>query len=778
MRDEQLRRLVLRLFLVSGCSGLMYQVVWVRMLTRMFGVTIYATSTVVAAFMAGLALGSYVFGRYVDRQREPLRLYGLLELLIAGCAILVPVLLTLTGPLIVAVSEVTGENQALVAATRVAIAFVVLLVPTTLMGGTLPVLTAFLSRRTNLFGESFGLLYSLNTAGAVLGVLVSGFVTIGALGERVTIGIAALVNLAVGVTALILAMRLLAPAGTAPTPREAERGTVSPYSAALRRAVLVGFALSGFTALAYEIIWTRQLILFLRTSVYAFSGMLAVFLIGIGAGSLAVSRVVDRWRAPLLAFAILELVVAVVSVLSLQLYVPLDGPTVYRIFGAVGPLLATTVLVLPLTFLFGMIAPVAAVSYAGSRDQTGSAVGRVYAANTVGSILGALVTGFLLLPAFGATQTVLGLAWVNLVIGIGFLLLEPAASIKLRLLVAAPAVLAVFAAAAAGVKDPFRAAVASRIERGIEVHGPPDANGALPTSHRIYYHREGVEATLTAFEVNGFKQLWVNGVGMTVLTTATKLMAHLPILMADDPKELLVIAFGMGTTVRSASRHSGLSVTAVDIVPETFETFRFYHPDADSVLRTGRVRTVANDGRNFLLLSRKQFDVITVDPAPPIWSAGTVNLYTREFFELTRRRLAPGGVMCLWFPEGTEVEVKSLLATFVSVYPNATVWDGPNRWGWYLIGTQEPVNWERFRSRLAQTFADPVLSADMVEYDRFFATPARVGALYKWNADDVRRETAGARLITDDYPLTEFPLWRYSRGDSLPWHPDSPGARP
>lgn len=773
MQDEQLRRLVLRLFLASGCSGLMYQVVWVRMLTRMFGVTIYATSTVVAAFMAGLALGSYLFGRYVDRQKEPLRLYGQLELLIAGSALLVPILLAISAPIILDVSNATGGNQSLIAIARVAIASIVLLLPTTLMGGTLPILVTFLSRRSSLFGESFGLLYSLNTAGAVLGVLLSGFVTIGALGERATMGIAAVVNLGVGLAALGVARKLAAQTVTraTPTPEKATSG----YSAATRRAVVFGFALSGFTALAYEIIWTRQLILFLRTSVYAFSGMLAVFLIGIGTGSLLISKVVDRWKSPLLAFAVLELAVAVVSVVSLQLYIPLDGPTAYEVMGGLRPLIATVILVFPLTVLFGMIAPVAAVCYAGLRAETGSAVGRIYAANTIGSILGALVTGFLLLPLLGATSTVIGLAVVNVALGAMFLSLEPSVDTRRRLVIAAPAAFVLLVTAVVGTRDPFRAAIQSRIERRVGVNALPDSNAALPASQVVHYHREGKEATITAFEANRYKQLWVNGVGMTVLTTATKLMAHLPILMADAPQEVLVIAFGMGTTTRSASRYPNLSVTAVDIVPETFETFRFFHTDADAVLATGRVRTVANDGRNYLLLSRKQFDVITVDPAPPIWSAGTVNLYSREFFELTKSRLTPGGVVCLWFPEGTEVEVKSLLATFVSVFPHATIWNGPGGWGWYLIATLEPLATERFRLRLREVYKNPVLAGDLAEFDSLVGAPEDVERLYRWNADQVRSVTAGARLITDDYPLTEFPFWRYILDGIELWYPPREG---
>jgi spermidine synthase len=322
-----------------------------------------------------------------------------------------------------------------------------------------------------------------------------------------------------------------------------------------------------------------------------------------------------------------------------------------------------------------------------------------------------------------------------------------------------------------GTRDPFRAAIERRIERRIGVNVLPDSNAALPRSQQVHYHREGREATITAFEVNRYKQLWVNGVGMTVLTTATKLMAHLPILIADDPKELLVIAFGMGTTTRSASRHEGLSITAVDIVPETFETFRYYHRDAASVLANPRVHTVANDGRNFLLLSARQYDVITVDPAPPIWSAGTVNLYSREFFRLARSRLTPGGVMCLWFPGGTEVEVKSLLATFVDVFPEVTIWDGPEGWGWYLIGSRHPFSMERLQSRLRDLFATPGLAADMVEFDSLTASPEDVVKLYRWNADQAGGLTAGARLITDDYPLTEFPFWRWVRHGNELWYP-------
>jgi spermidine synthase len=775
VNDRQLKWRVLLLFFASGSSGLMYQVVWLRMLARLLGVTIHATATVVAAFMAGLALGSYLLGRVVDRRKDPLRVYAVLELLIGAAAILVPILLWLSRPVYQAVYAASGGSEALTAGVRVVLSFLILLVPTTLMGGTLPVLTSFLARRENLFGRSFGLLYGLNTGGAVLGVLLSGFLTIGAFGERVTIGLGVLVNLTVGLIAYATARKAAAgrvealPTAAAPAPSR----IISPYGTGVRRAVLLGFALSGFTALAYEIVWTRQLILFLRTSVYAFAGMLAIFLTGLALGSLFISRIVDRFRSPLVVFALLEVAVAGLTVLNLHLVGPLDSDLAHRMLGLTSVVYAVILLVLPLTLVFGMIAPVAAVCYTGSVDGTGSAVGRLYGANTLGSILGSAVAGFVLVPTFGASRTMMTLAFINLALGALFLLLEPRVAPLRRALVAAAALVVLAAALGARDQDPFRSAIMARIERRMGTTWMPDSNASLPASQRIYAHREGVEATLTAFEVNRFKQLWLNGVGMTFPTTATKLIAHLPLQIADDPKEFLAIAFGMGTTVRSASRYDGLSVTAVDLVPETFEVFPFYHKDAAEVVATGRVHFEVNDGRNFLLLAPKRYDVITVDPAPPIWSAGTVNLYTKEFFSLAHDRLTPGGVMCLWFPGGTEEEAKSLIATFLSVFPQTTIWSGPHKWGWYLVGTLKPIDWERFRTRVAATYANPLLAADLQEYDSAAAEPKDLEKLLMWRPDEVGRVTAGAHLITDDYPLTEFPLWRYLQGRRGLWHPRS-----
>ncbi len=776
MKHSSVRKIVYAMFFASGMSGLMYEVVWVRMLERLMGVTVYATSTVLAAFMAGLALGSFVLGRYIDRRDDELRVYAILELLIAGTALLVPVLLWIALPIYRTVYQATGGAGALTATVRAATCFLTILVPTTMMGGTLPILTSFLVKRESVFGKNFSLLYGLNTVGAVFGVLVSGFVTLGTVGELSTIFIGAAINVAVGITALVLYRRAsAAPSEARPAPARsgsAEDVEISPYGTLARRFVLVAFALSGLTALAYEVIWMRQLVIFLRTSIYVFSGMLAVFLAGIGIGSLLMTRYVDRLKKPLLVFAGLELAVAFISIVNLYLFAPLDSNVARTVFGLSSAGLATIVIVFPLALMFGMITPVAGRSYVTRVSETGTSVGWFYGANTVGSIAGSLLAGYLLVPVFGSTAAVMTLAVINLVLAVALVLLEPARAPVWKLAYVPAIALVTFLSLGMRGKDPFLDAIESRIARRIGTTWIPGQLARLPESHEIFFHEEGLEGTVTAFAVNQFPQFWINGTGMTFLATETKLMAHLPTLFVDDPSEFLAVCFGMGTTIRSATRHAEIDhVTTVELVPEAFETFKFYHEDGEQILSSGRVTPIADDGRNFLLMSTRNFDIITVDPPPPIWSARTVNLYTQEFFELARARLNPGGVMMLWFPTGTKLEIQSILKTFLSIFPHTTVWSGPHSWGFYFIGTQEPVDLERVWERAERMFADPVIHADLTEWDDSMASVEQLKEILLWNEEQAHQIAREGVIVTDDRPFTEFPLWRYLAGDRAEWHP-------
>ncbi|AFM28085.1 fused MFS/spermidine synthase [Desulfomonile tiedjei] len=762
----QVRFLIYAIFFASGMSGLIYQVVWLRILSRTTGVTIHATAIVVAAFMAGLALGSFIFGRIIDKRNDALKVYALLELLIAGTVLIVPYLFAASVPLSSAVYGMTGESVTLTALFTGLVSFLILLVPTVLMGGTLPILTSYLVKQDHFFGKHLSLLYGINTWGAVMGVVLCGFFLIGLFGESAAVMVGVAINIGAAASAYLVYLKFGQPLVLEPQEAATTKPvTISPYSPEIRRAVLFVFAFSGFTALAYEVIWTRQLILFLENSIYAFSAMLAVFLAGISLGSIAVHKSADRMETPLFIFGILEFAIAGISLINLHLFQPLDSLFITDRMGWILPFAATVILVFPMTFAFGMIFPIAGRCYAEAVEQTGSWVGRLYAFNTVGGILGSLAAGFLLIPVLGAGKTVVLLALLNGALGILLVLLEPR---KVPALACAGlsglVILALMLFTVAG-EDSFTAIIKKRINEGRLSHG---YKMKIKTPPKIFFHEEGLEGTVTAFQVNNWKQLWINGIGMTKLCTETKLMAHLPLLFAEKPKSFLVICFGMGTTVRSAALYPQLDITAVELVSETFRTFKYFHPDSEDLLKKNNIHLVANDGRNHILLSPKTYDVITVDPAPPVWSARTVNLYTREFFELCKSRLNKNGAMCLWFPGSKhEADEIALQRTFSTVFPYCSVWGGPAGWGFYLIGTLRPVTPEQLDEHIASLYHNPSLVADLQEYDQSCATPEQLKGLLKVTDHemDVMRDDTYIPVITDNFPFTEFFLWRQNSAE-------------
>lgn len=751
--------LIYALFFLTGAAGLIYQVVWLRVLIRVFGSTVQATSTLVAAFMAGLALGAWLFGRFTDRSRAPLRWYALLELAVAATAIALPFAFDATVPILRRVYQATGGGPALLAA-RAALAFAILLLPTMFMGGTFPVLTVLATRHDGRLARNVATLYALNTLGAVAGTLLTGIVLIGVFGERGAVACAVALNALVAAIALGLHRRF-APSEAAEAAHPVAPPRPLVVSDGARRVALAVFAASGAAALAYEVIWTRQLLWFLGTSVYAFSGMLAIFLSGIALGSAFMTKRVEREEDPVGVFGLLEIALGITSVLTLFLLVPAnhvyDSPV--RWFRYAGGILAAVALVLPPTLLLGAIFPTAARAYAAGKPDMGAAVGRAYAVNTVGGILGSLAAGFLLIPWLGTTRAIALLAVVNVLGGAALLAASPVRKRQaLRALAAAMAILAL-AMVPILRTDPLARVVRER----------------LAFKYRnligIFWHHEDPAATVTVFATQPRgrpmkKHLWVNGVGMTSLVTVTKMMAHLPIMLGPEPapgrtRKVLVICFGMGTTVRSASRWPGTEVDAVELVPGVIRALRFFHADAAALEANPRVRMHVGDGRNWLLLSGKKYDVITVDPAPPIWSAGTVNLYSREFMALARDALTENGVAQFWVSSVvTKQELRMLLATFRSVFPEGTVWSGDKISGYFLIGAgRGPLRVDPARIRGA--WAIPAVREDILEWDGNVGTPEKVLALYAAGATRMAEFSGDAPLITDNHPWIEFPLIRY-----------------
>ncbi len=754
--------LLYSVFFASGVSGLMYEVVWVRMLTRVLGSTAYATSTVLAVFMAGLGLGSFVIGRFVDRVRNPLAWYAGLEVGIGVTAFLSLMLPERLVPLYRMIYTAAGDSRPMLTAGQVAIAVAVLLIPTTLMGATLPTLCTFGARRMTDFSRTAATLYAVNTLGAVLGVLAAGFLFLGTIGETNTIAVGALLNLLAAAIAWSMSRSAAASAvdqsqQTAAT-READEPSRRRLPAGLRGLVWLTFSAAGFIALANEVLWGRMLILCQGTSIYAFSSMLAVALMGIGCGSLIVGRFADRLRAPVLQLARVQFGIAIVSCASLYLYGWLGRfpePSLRYGTDLHWLLIAPLVLLGPLSFLWGATFPLAVRCYGTTAERAGREVSLLYVGNTLGSILGAAAAGFWLIGRFGVSRSAIGLALASAVAGLVLFFARPGRS---RISIIDLLLIVICITAWLRIGDPYYQLIYDRLQKWFQ-----------GKAAYVYEHIEEPAGTTTAFglgntfnlhnkRLNTYRQLWVNGQGMTTLCTEAKLMAHMPLALVDDPKSILVICFGMGTTVRSAALHDDVDVTAVELLPGVIECFKYYHPDAKAILDQPNISIHADDGRNFLLMRDERYDVITIDPAPPFFSAGTVNLYTREFFELVKSRLNPGGVLCLWLPPANEVEAKMVVRSFLDVFPHTDVWTGATYKGLFLIGSEEPF--EDVPAKIHRIYQNPKLVVDLTEWDPTCATAEQVLDLYISAGDAVQKLYQDVPAVTDDRPYTEFPLLR------------------
>lgn len=756
------------MFFLSGISGLIYETIWLRMLIRVLGNTVYATSIILAAFMAGLALGSFALGRFAGRTKNPLKLYAVLEMGVALSALaLLSVFSHLTHVYKLIYHFANGQRTVLTLWQSL-IMTMLLVVPTGLMGGTLPVLSAFIQRAHRELAGRIGILYGCNTLGAVFGVLGSGMWAIGAWGERETLYIAVLINAAMAAWAFAMSVlqrrelpKAISPESLPRPSHDLHRSVVSTGLPVLtRKFMIISYALSGFAAISYEIVWTRIFQIQLGTSMYAFSMMLGCYLLGIALGSLAGGALRLTREANVMVFGWLQLFVALYGLAGMFLLTFFSPAGHFENLVLTNLVALPFLVVTPLTFALGLMFPAVSATYI-DEQETGRDVGRVYAANTAGCILGSLVCGFFMIRFLGTRTTMLILACVNMFLGMYVLLNMKNAKTRLFACAAVAAILIV----AILSPDPFISVFRKSLK---EKFGPrcPDI--------QVYYHRENSAATTTAWGVKGFpmgKQLYINGIGMTKLCTEAKLMAHLPLMLHPNPKNILVICFGMGTALRSAWSHQGVDCDVVELVGETYDCFKYFHSNADLILRDPRIKRYVDDGRNFLTMRSTKYDVITIDPAPPIWSAGTVNLYTQEFFESCREHLSDEGVMCLWVPPASFSEVRMIMKTYLSVFPKASVWRGPRYGGFFMIGPIASVDTSETSFR--EALSDPSVAQDINEWEPQKVQPEDMSHMFLLDASMLEQFTKTAKVITDNNPYTEFPLWRILSDTSAKYLLDS-----
>jgi len=738
---------ILTLFFLSGFSGLIYEVVWLRMLVRAFGSTTFATSTILAVFMFGLAAGAWLGGRRSSNSPVPLRAYAVIELGLAATATLATWACRYLPNLVATLLSEQDAASARVIIVRASLCFFVLIVPTLLMGASLPLLAQQFSEIRHRGWDRAALLYGVNTVGAVIGVIYAGFIAIGALGEIGTAAIAVAINAAVGVMALALARRASVPA-TRPIQTEEETPAVATP---LSRGILWLAALSGFCALALEVLWTRMLVLLLGTSVYAFSAMLACFLVGIGLGSLVSARWTAPGRLRGSIFCALQVAAGLLAAATFELYrsqgmVRLDEAYLYSPIQSASDFLALFGLgagiIIPVTLLYGMMFPLA-IRIADSR-AAGTSVGSVYAFNTVGSVLGSLACGFVLIPLLGTRDTLYLICLVHIGLGLVAAYLDRAALMKKVALAAFVPVIALPFLR----PDPFFEIIQARLTQR--------------SPGKVIFHEEGSSATVTAYAGRNDTVVVINGILVSGVGALGSVMADIPLLLQARPERALVICLGAGNTFRAALEHN-VAVDLVELEPQVIASFAKLWPDSRAYTERPGARIVVNDGRNFLLTSASKYDAVVVDGSPPIYSAGTVNLFTQEFVELVKAHLTPTGIFALWVPlPSFESDFWMIARNMTDTFPHTLAWAVPNSplKGFLLMGSNAPFG------------TDPsVITQRMVDRKRMNATQLLNGRLFAPGRliSDTKLRTMSARYpnVTDERPYTEFPLPAFLEGAPL-----------
>lgn len=789
--SPKILKLVAACFFLSGATGLIYEVLWARMLGLVFGATTLAVSTVLAAFMGGLALGSAMAGRMGAGVKRPVRAYGLLEIGIALYALAVPFLFSLVDNLYAVIWQQFHPGFFAFSLWRFLLSCVMLLVPTTLMGATLPLLAAALLRSVRPGSTSITKLYTRNLAGAICGCIFAGFLLLPVFGVRATIYVAAVINIAIGIVTILVdrrnGMDLSAETEDLPEvpaqelPRDEDelqtaetKGlTASPVSDAARTNDawfwLVCAFISGFVTISTQVAWTRMLTMIVGSSTYAFSIVVALFLLGLAGGAYVVARwnLSGKLRETVLR---VELFTAISLFLSLAVAnkIPLllvnvgvrlhidswAGLLTLQIF-------SVALLILLPAFLMGMVMPLVLV-WAGtkSRNLAVRLVGRSYAVNTLGAIVGAFGAGFVLIPRFSTRATILFAAMLCIILaGVAY---QPKVDVPDRRLqrgVAGGVALALtfllfmfappmnLADLSVGAYDTLLRVIAKT--RGGVDDGSVQQRG--PETHELLMYEEGPTSTvsvrkdwdITSMAINGR----INASDREDMATQV-MLGQMPLLVAPRIRNALVVGYATGVTAGSILQSPIESVECLELEPATVNASRFFEHVNNRPLDDPRLHLIIDDARTYLRVTPTRYDMIVSEPSHP-WVPGVANLFTQEFFQLGRDRLNDDGIFVQWLQiyQLSTDSLRSVLATFHETFPYVLVFRVQGAWrgkDLLLIGSRTPLTLEHIKERIS----DPRIATELARVN--LKSEADVKAWYVCNEAQLAPAVAGAVINTDD----------------------------
>lgn len=726
------------LFFLSGTAGLVYEILWMRYFQLLFGNTAKAAATVLTVFFLGMAAGSALGGRWADRSKNSLRAYGWTEVGIALAAAPVPFLPSLYERLLPA--SFFFDASFLLDLIRFLLASAMTLPAGVLLGATFPLMGAAVVRGQQEVGRDTSLLYSLNTLGAVCGVVLTGFLLPAAIGLSLTYFLAVAVNLFLGLS--VLAGLGRGEIATERTPPPARGGRTGPTVTA-SDAVLLGLAFgSGMALIALEVLWTRMFALIFQNSVYSFSAIVLTVLIGLSLGALLAGRIGPRAASPMALLGATLSLAALGTLLSPFLFLKATGMT-YFAYGVGWPsylyqviLLIAGMILLP-SILAGMTLPLLWQLFHRRDHSVGSRLGTVNFWNLLGAIVGAAGAGFLIIPKVGLWAGVVLIA--TLLLALSQIAFGASAWRRSWNLI----VVSLFLLTALFVSNPSRFPIQH-----------------LNEGERLLYLNEGEDAVVSVVEDGGGVR-WLKSnntyrLGATVEVKSEKRLGHLPLLLHPDPKQAAFIGVGTGISMSAGLDHSPDALVGVEILPGVLDTLPYFSEQNRDLLKDPRVKVTVGDGRVYLRTTDQRFDVIVSDLFVP-WHAGTGSLYTREHFQAVRERLNSGGLYCQWLPlyQMSERELGSIAATFAAVFPHVSIWRGDFSTTapiLGLVGSLEPLvlderNLAGQLSRLAERIKPE---------DAILRTVSDVTLLYAGDLSSIRSWLQRFPLNTENHPVIEY----------------------
>jgi spermidine synthase len=779
--SPRILKLVAACFFLSGATGLIYEVLWARMLGLVFGGTTLAVSTVLAAFMGGLALGSALAGRWGGRVKRPVRAYGLLEIGIALYALAVPFLFSVVDNLYAVIWQQFHPSFFVFSLWRFVLSCVMLLLPTTLMGATLPLLSAALLRSLGPPSTSLTKLYTRNLAGAIFGTIVAGFVLLPVFGVRFTIYTAAAINVIIGIVSILAERRI----DTAPD-RAPELASNQSSSMAGKIPIaevddahttnlpdtkfwLVCAFISGFVTISTQVAWTRMLTMIVGSSIYAFSIVVALFLLGLSGGAYVIARknLSGKLRSTVVR---VELVTAVSLFLSLVVANKIPALLIstglrlhVQSWGGLLTLqiLSIALLILLPAFLMGMVMPLVLV-WAGTNPASRSVrlVGRSYAVNTIGAIVGAFVGGFILIPKLSTRFTILFAAALCVIVaGVAYQPKSDAHDRDLRRAITAGAMLIIivllFVAAprmnldhlSIGAYDSLVRVIAR--SRGTVEDEVVQQRG--PEIHQLLMYEEGPTSTVSVRKDWDITSMAING-----RTNASDredmptqvMLGQLPLLLAPNLRNALVVGYATGVTAGAMLQSPIESVECVELEPATVNGSRFFEHVNNHPLSDPRLHLIIDDARTYLRVTPTRYDMIVSEPSHP-WVPGVANLFTREFFQLGRDRLNDEGIFVQWLQiyQLSTDSLRSVLATFQETFPYVHVFRVEGAWkgkDLLLVGSRTPLTLDLIKERIA----DSQISAELARVN--IKSEADVRDWYVCDEKQLGPAVAGAIINTDD----------------------------